>query len=408
MRILHPPLTALLALALLLLAPSAARAQLGEPDPWEKARVRIGPIAFTPTVSLRQLGWDTNVFNTADNKLKDFAVTPAGTIDWWMRLGRARLNGKDDFSYAYWATYKTQGGFNQSHSLNFEVPLSRFKPYIGGSYLNTNDRVGYEIDARARHTETAGQGGVVTRLSGRTGIDLYGRYVQFRYIGDETFLGSTLAEQFNKKVTAAGATLRYSLTPLTTLTLNGDWSDERYDEAVTRDNTSFRIVPGVSFKPAALLNGSATVGYRKLNMLNINIPDFSGVVASVDLSYVLLGRTRFGLNVGRDILFSFETLQPYYLQTSVGGSIRFGLGRGFDIEARGYTANLDYQTSTKADSLLKGRVDKIISYGGGVGYKLTDGSRIAFYVDEYQRTSPTLSFRGYNGLRYGFAITYGL
>jgi hypothetical protein len=143
-------------------------------------------------------------------------------------------------------------------------------------------------------------------------------------------------------------------------------------------------------------------------MLNINIPDFSGVVASVDLSYVLLGRTRFGLNVGRDILFSFETLQPYYLQTSVGGSIRFGLGRGFDIEARGYTANLDYQTSTKADSLLKGRVDKIISYGGGVGYKLTDGSRIAFYVDEYQRTSPTLSFRGYNGLRYGFAISYGL
>jgi hypothetical protein len=306
------PTTLIVLVALvLLLAPGSALAQLGEPDPWENARVRIGPLAFTPTVSLKNLGWDTNVFNQPENPQTDYLVTPTGTIDWWLRLARARVHGVDEFSYAYFAKYHEQGGFNQNHSLTFEVPLARFKPYVRGSYLNTNDRVGFEIDARARHTKSAGQGGVVAQFTAKTGVDFYARYTRFRYIGDDTFLESTLAEQFNRKSTAVGATARYGLTPLTTLTLTSDWSEDRFDDTPQRDNRSFRFVPGVEFKPAALLKGSAKVGYRSFDALNVDIPDFTGVVAAVDLSYVLLGRIRFNALVKRDIEFSFETIQPY-------------------------------------------------------------------------------------------------
>lgn len=388
--------------------PTHALAQLGEPDPAEQARVRLGPIAFTPTLSIKNLGWETNVFNSPDNPQEEFIFTPAGTINWWLRVGRARLVGVDEVSYSWFQKFPEQGGFNQSHSLTFEVPLARVKPYLTGAYLDTNDRVGYEIDARARHTETTARGGVVTRLTAKTGVDIYARYTRFRYTGDETFLDSTLAEQFNREAQGAGVTLRYALTPLTTLTLTGDWAEQRYEEQSTRDNSSLSIVPGVEFKPAALLKGTATVGYKRFDALNVDIPDFEGVVAKVDISYVLLGRTRFSVNVYRDIQFSFETLQPYYLQTGLGGSIRQGLGMGWDVEVRGAWYQLDYQTSTRADQILKGRVDEIVTYGGGVGYSLSSGSRVAFYIDYQERSSPTLNFRAYDGLRYGFTVTVGL
>jgi hypothetical protein len=247
---------------------------------------------------------------------------------------------------------------------------------------------------------------VVTRLSAKTAFDLYARYSRFRYTGDDAFLGTTLAERFNRRASAAGATFRYSLTPLTALTLTGDWAQERFDETPTRDNNSIRLVPGVELAPDALLKGSAKFGYRRFDALNVDIPDFDGLVASVDLSYVLLGRTRFNVLFRRDIEFSFETVQPYYLQTGLGGGVRQGLGRGWDVEARASTYRLDYRTSTKADSILQGRVDRVTSYGGGVGYRLSDGSRLGFTVDQFNRSSETLEIRDYNSLRYGFNVTY--
>ncbi len=402
--------TIALALCLLgvLCGPSAARAQLGQPDPWEAARKRVGPLAFTPTVSLKTIGWETNVFNNPVDPKRDFVITPAGHMDWWLRAGRSRLHGTNEVWYARFAKFTDQGGLGQSHSLTFEVPLARIKPYVTGAYTDTNDRVGFEIDARARHTESAARAGVVTRLTAKTGIDLYARHTRFRYTGDDTFQGSLLAERFNRESSAGGATLRHSLTPLTQLQLTADWSDEQFTTQPLRDNRSFSIVPGVSFEPAALLKGTARVGYRKFDMKSPDVPDFEGVVASVDLSYVLLGRTRFTVRVNRDILFSYDTAQPYYLQTGVGGTVRQGLGRGFDVEARTARYRLDYRTSTGAEAALRDRVDSVTTYGGGIGYRLGDGSRVAFYIDQHKRSSPTFSFRDYDGLRYGFTVSVGL
>lgn len=392
----------------LLAAPTAARAQLGQPDPWENARKRVGPLAFTPTVSLKTLGWETNVFNNPVDPKRDFVIAPAAQVDWWLRAGRARLHGTNEVWYTRFATFKDQGGLGQNQSLTLEVPLARIKPYVAGSYLDTNDRVGFEIDARARHTESAARAGIVTRLTAKTGIDLYTRYTRFRYTGDDVFLGSTLSRRFNRESSAAGATIRHALTPLTQLQLTADWADEQFDDTPERDNRSFSIVPGVSFEPAALLKGTARVGYRKFDMKRPDVPDFQGVIASVDLSYVLFGRTRFTVRVNRDILFSYDTAQPYYLQTGVGGSVRQGLGRGIDVEARTAKYRLDYRTSTGADVALRDRVDSVTTFGGGVGYRLGGGSRLAFYIDQHKRASPTLSFRDYDGLRYGFTVSVGL
>ena len=67
-----------------------ALAQTQEPDPWESARWRFGPLAVTHNVELKNLGWDSNVFNETDDPKSDFTTTVGAPIDWWLRMGRAR------------------------------------------------------------------------------------------------------------------------------------------------------------------------------------------------------------------------------------------------------------------------------------------------------------------------------
>jgi len=82
-------------------------------------------------------------------------------IDWWLRFGRGRLHVVDYFEGVYFANYPDQSGFNQRHDVALLMPLRRLRPYVGGYYLSTNDRPGYEINARLRHAETGVNGGAV-------------------------------------------------------------------------------------------------------------------------------------------------------------------------------------------------------------------------------------------------------
>ena len=195
-------------------------------DGWDAAKWRLGPFAVTPRVELKNLGWDSNVFNQTEDPKSDFTATVAAPVDWWLRLGSARLHGTDNFEGVYFAKYSDQGGFNQKHELTFLVPLNRIRPYVGGSYLSTNDRPGYEINARVRHTEAGGRVGAIIRLTSKLDLDVSGRQLTYRYDDGEE---NNYSEVLNRRTENYGAQLRYRLSSLTTLTPLADAVREWYD-----------------------------------------------------------------------------------------------------------------------------------------------------------------------------------
>jgi hypothetical protein len=395
----------IIALSLVLCASSLSWAQTTQPDPWEQQRFRLGALAFTPTIQIKNVGVDTNVFNTVDDPKKDFTFTAGPQVDWWLRAGAVRLHGTNGADAVYFNEYKSERSVNQSHKLTLEYRLNRIRPYVSGSYLDTKDRPGYEIDARARHTETDFRGGAIIRLTAKTRIDLAGFQRQYEFTGDDEFQGTNLAAILNRKTTGGSGTLLFSLTPLTTLTLLSEFGEESFAGEPVRNNSSFRIMPGVELSPDALLKGTARMGYRKLNMTSPTIPDFEGVVASANISYVLLGRTRLTVAVDRDVQFSYDVSRPYYVLTGIGGAIRQSLARGFDLEARGTERRLSYQRATDASTSVADRLDKVTTLGGGIGYTASGGTRIALNADYFRRRSPVYG-SDYNGLRAGVAVTY--
>jgi hypothetical protein len=109
--------------------------------------------------------------------------------------------------------------------------------------------------------------------------------------------------------------------------------------------------------------------------------------------------------VDRDIQYSYEVDQPYYVLTGVGGSVTRVVGFGWDVVVRAANQSLAYRDTANVSESTAGRVDRVVSWGGGVGYRLSQGARVGFNADYFSRRSPIYE-RDYEGLRAGLAVTY--
>ena len=388
-----------------------ARAQSpepGAPDP-SKVRVRIGPLWLNPTLALTNAGVDTNVFNEADQLApkQDFTVTVTPATDLWLRFGRTWLNGTIKEDLVYYNKYASERSANNSYKIGWLVPLNRLTLNAGADYLNTRERPGFEIDARSQRNELAYNGAVEIRALSKTFFGVRGEHRKVNYDKAAVFLNSNLQFELNRTMTTGALTVRHQLTPLTSLTVDVSREQDRFEFSPPRDSNSTLVSGGLKFDPFALIKGGASFGYRDFQPLSSGLPGYKGGTAAVDLSYVALGSTKLGVTATRDVQYSYEINQPYYLLTGTTGSIAQQIFGPLDVVGRVGVQRLDYRNRAGAVVAVSGRTDYVHSYGGGIGYRIGRDIRIGFNIDHGHRTS-AVDIRQYNGLTYGTSVTYGL
>jgi hypothetical protein len=392
--------------ALCLLTASSAAAQIAEPNT-TGARVRIGPLALNPAFELLNLGIDTNVFNEpGDQKKRDFTFTVAPRTDAFLKVGRAWLTGNIREEILWYQKYDSERAANTTGTLGVLVPLNRVSASANVGYLNAKDRPGFEIDARARRRETSVGGAVEVRALARTFFGVQGNRRIVKFDQGATFLNVDLREELDRTTTEAGVIVRHQLTPLTSISFDAGRSEDRFAFSSLRDSTSTTAGVQVTFDPAALIKGSARVGYRSFKPDAPTVTRYEGSVAAVKLSYVPLPTTKFDFQASRDVQYSIDINQPYYLQTGFGTSIAQQIFGPVDAVAGLSRFHLAYRERLDVLALLAERTDTVRTYHGGIGYHVGPALRIGVRVEKQERVSPVPQ-RAYEDLRIGMSITYG-
>ncbi|HEY7292575.1 MAG TPA: outer membrane beta-barrel protein [Vicinamibacterales bacterium] len=396
----------LLLTALFLAMTSTASAQIIAPDT-STARFHLGPVLIKPVLDLSNLGVDTNVFNEPDGLAKDdvtFTLTPKADI--WMKAGPVWLTGNVREDLIWYQTYSSERAANLTTGAGLIVPLNRLSFSVGTSFINAKDRPGYEIDARVPRHEVQVNGAVEFQAFSRTFFGAKGSRDKVNYDDTATFLGVALAVQLDHVTTTGTATARYALTPLTSISIDAGVTQDRFDLSPLRDADSTIAGVQVSFDPSALIKGTARIGYRNFDPVVAGLPAYRGSTANVDLSYVLLGTTKFGVQVTRDVQFSYDIAQPYYLQTGVAASIAQQVYGPVDVVGGFGFYTLAYREREGFDVQFADRTDHNRTVNGGIGYHIGPDLRLGVRIEKQWRTSedPT---REFNGLRYGLAVTYG-
>jgi putative beta-barrel porin BBP2 len=406
---------AALLVSLVVAAPGGAEAQ----PSWsarvdevrQDVRLHAGPFYVKPTLVLKELGTDSNVFNAAGEPASDFTFTVTPQADTFVPIARrALLKLTTAADLVYFAEYETERSVDPQIVARGEGYLTRLMLFGEAAYLNTRQRPNYEVDVRSRHVENAATLGAELAVTSRFLVTAQARRSEVRYDADAAF-GTALQRTLNTDREGVQFTARHRLTSLTTIASRVDLFRDRFEYSPVRDSRSYRVMPGVEFRPQALLKGSAYVGYRKFTPEHHEVlPDFEGLVAELGLSYTLLGATSFGATYRRDLTYSYEEFQPFFIDQTVGASVRRALGDRFDVMGSVDRHRYDYQRMLTADAavpIAPSPIDTTWNYTASVGYRLRPQSRLAFGVSYWQRDSTTRRFREYDNLRVGISIASG-
>jgi Putative beta-barrel porin 2 len=394
-------------LPLTLALASPVLAQEEAPRPPAGAEMHLGPVTLRPRLDIREIGFDSNVFNEATDPKEDFTANFTPRLDVLAEPAWARIRYATYANFVYFQEFGDERSINVGNEGRFELILNRFRPYVSGMVANTRDRLNAEIDARAERRDWRLEAGTLVALTSRTSIVAALRHGSLEFDEDEVFNGVPLAATMNSDFDAFESGLRFALTPLTRLQVTGLYQRDRFDTALGRDSTTWRIVPTLEFAPDALISGRLTVGFTSFEPENSSIEGYRGLTTLGSLVWSM-DTTKLEGRLERDVHYSYELLQPYYLTT--GGQITLTqiIAGPLDVQLSAGRQRLEYRDNEAALDLSIGeRADTIVTWSAGLGYRLGDTARIGINYEDASRDSPVLlrtfdRHRIYGSLSYGF------
>jgi hypothetical protein len=288
-----------------------------------------------------------------------------------------------------------------------EVPLNRFRPFVTGGFLNTRHRQNLEIDAIARRRTSFVTVGTDVRLTSKLTASVFSSRTRLDYDTNSIYLGTDLSDVLNFTGRGEGASLRYTLTPLTTIGVTADRGRHRFDSAPERNSESLSVTPMVEFNPRALISGSASFGFRQRKFRSGTAPDFNGSVASADLTYTLLGRTRFTVIGRRQLEYSYVVGRADYVESTLALVVNQRFGDSWDVGgslSRSLLSYGDVTSLTDSSVVITFPDESIIGWSVDAGYRLSR-TRIGLRIDQRQRDA-SAQLRAYDRFRIGSTLTY--
>lgn len=394
-------LAALHVLAVALWASTAA----AQPQPPEAQNppMKIGPVELWPTMVIRNIGVDANVFNEATNPKRDFTATIVPNLEAVIRPSWMRLSYTAISEFVYFKKYTSERGVNRGFQSRLDVNLPYFQPFATIGAMRTKERQNTEIDVRARRDLRNYGAGIRTHLGNATSVSVGARRHTSRFVGGDQFRGVDLATELNNETNAIDASVMLDVTPLTSVGITFSKEEDRFDTAVLRNSNATRIAPTVSFKPLGLFTGSATVGYLRFDAIDPQVEDYTGLFATGTIGVTLVDRYRIETTFARDVQYSYDRETPTYISTSGRGTLRTDLFAGLDVKVAAGHDVLNYRPVAGGGSVAK---DTYNVYSVGLGYTVRERIRVGVDAEFYERQSARAG-RSFENNRIFGTLTWG-
>jgi hypothetical protein len=383
-------------------------AQLSTP-PVEAAHVEFGRIAFYPTLQLLDAGIDDNVFNDGVAPHRDYTMTFAAKVLASAKLGSNELLGQIGSEYVWFKEFDTERAGNMQYAMRFNLSASRFKPFIGAEHLRSSARRGPEIDTRARRTDQFLVSGLNYELTPRTSLTASARFDSSIYDDGESFRGIPLDESLNHAGRGGDAGVRYAVTPLTTVSVLAGYEEETFDEAHFRDLKRFTVGPSFEFSPEAMIRGRVVTNFEVFKPEDPTLAERKGFAYQAVVNWLLYERTVFDLGAGRNISYSYQETEPYYLLTNVRLVVSQPIGLGLELYGGGDWEHMAYkwhQDATPAPG-ESDRVDTLLAANAGFGVRMGPNLRLRVGVERTRRRSIVDPVQNFTRTRIMTNVTLG-
>lgn len=363
----------------------------------------IGPVKVAPGIVVREIGWDSNVFDETkeEGPKEDFVAALTPDVAMFSRLRFVRVSVYAGAEMTYYQKYESERSFGHLLRGRVDLLLSRVRPFFGAGQNKTRTRPNGEIDTRADRKEQELSGGLAFELGAHSAV--YGSAVQMsnRYenaLNDGVDIGETLSRD---SMDYSGG-LKTDLTPLTSVTVAGSVREDTFLFDPLRNADNRMITATLKFGAEAVVTGAVIVALTDFKAVDPLIEPYRGLTGSVALAYSLLEVGRLGLIALRRQEYSFDKAEGYYLENSVNLTYNHRLFGAVDAQVHGGHGIFQYGFRAGVPA----HTDTLDTVDGGVGYNLRNRTRISLNYEYAHRRSPALAERNYDRKRAFLAWSY--
>lgn len=355
----------------------------------------IGRVRFAPGLSVREIGWDSNVFDEPETEAKeDWVAAVQPDVSAFTRLRFLRLSAYAGSELTYYKTYDSERSVGHDVRARADVMLSRLRPFIGVGQMETRTRPNGEVDTRADRDEKELSGGLAFDLSPTSLVYAATYRASLRY-EDALEDGVNLGETMTRDGSSYEAGMKTDLTPLLSVQLAASYRQDDFTFEPNRNSQSWNGTATFRLAPEAVVNGTVVAGYRDMSFVDPELSSFKGFVGTASVTYSFLEVGRLSAILTRGVEYSFDTEEAYYVEQSAAVAYTHRLFGDVDAQVMGVRAAFDYDARPR----LPAHTDTYDTVSGSVGYNLRNRTRIALYYEYARRRSPAFADRNYERRR---------
>lgn len=403
------PVRALAAVVLMIISPFVAadlRAQssvgagpltgaLTDTEP-QSGALSFGPLRVAPGLTVREIGWDSNVFlePPEDSPAEDFVAAGTPDISVYTRLRLLRVSAYAGSDLTYYEENVSERSVGYVYRGRFDFLLSRMRPFVGGGQLQTRAQPNGEVDVRADRQEEELSGGLAFDISPHALV--YGSRAWSKTEYQNAFeSGVDLSRALNRERDEYQAGFKTDLTPLLSMQLFGIYQDDSFKYEPVRNSTSTAAYATFRIAADAVVTGTISGGYRDMQSIDPLTKPYRGFTggAAIDYPFLEVGRVTFTAN--RGIEYSFDAAEAYYVENSLSLMYTHRLFGSVDAQVRGAKSLFDYNARLDTPP----HKDTLASAGGSLGYNLRNRTRIAVNYEYARRRSVEIVSRNYDRRR---------
>jgi hypothetical protein len=356
----------------------------------------VGPVRFAPGLTIREIGWDSNVFDEPpeDGPKDDFVVALQPDLSVYTRLRFVRLSAYTGAELQYYNTYESERSVGHAARVRADFLLSRVRPFAGVGNVETRTRPNGEIDTRVDRQERELSGGLAFDLSPYSLV--YGSAYHMKHDLENALEdGVDVGRSLSRETSSYQGGIKTDITPLLSVQLFASHGKDRFTFEPIRDAESWAGSATFGFDPNAFMTGTVTVSYRDMKFADPGVRSYRGFVGNAALIYPFLEIGRISVLLTQGVEYSFDAAEAYFVQRSATVAYTHRLFGNVDAQIGGTWASFDYDARESVPS----HTDSYQSVVGSVGYNLRNRTRIAVNYEDAHRRSPALAERNYERRR---------
>jgi hypothetical protein len=387
---------------------------IADDEPEKPKQHHLGILVYTPKIELKNVGVESNVFETLQDPVRDDLVVVGPRVDGELPLSdRFHVTGMGFLEEDY---FRRQG---QERATSFYgegealLDWDALKLRGGGGGGQFTERLSIEVGDRLTHQESRGHLGAEWRLSRHLSATVKGSDETFTYSPGLFRFGGNIKDALDRNTLAGAVELRYIVTSMTKAVLKAEAARDNFfsqPEIFPRAHQSYRYLAGFELGQRAAISGTLLAGVVNFpGTINQGVASYTGPVVSADLTLPLFGRVRLHGVGERDVQYganlvevgSFPYRNSFILTRYLGDGIvdlpwRLSVFVSGGFEGAHYL--LPYPIPD--EPVFTTRVDHRWSAGGGLERRFGSTLKIGGHILWARRVSSVLLY-SYEDVRYG-------